>query len=756
MDYGHPLIFGVHIHGAPASDMTGAGWLVALAQIAARNNFSYLSLGSDSAADGDALNGLDSWTLGSFAAGATGGLTVRVSADHLTSPVVIARSAASVDLLSGGQAELGFGTDSTADLRDRLYEAITIIRGMWDAGNSTPLSFVGDYYYVPGTQRGPAPAHIVPVWVTGFSDDSLHAAGELADGWMFTLGDLRETSALGESAVSFFDENVAAGLRRAVHTVDSQAVANGRDPREIRRQVLVKPEQVPGVVERDASQAVSSVLALADAGFAEILFDTPGSETLEWLGQTVYPTVSDRLAAQREAAGVQVGVMRNIAVRARRIGAIDYESMPALVRTIAVEPGDSSYSNYQNTYLRGGHPGVVLRPRTADEVAASVKWANTQNVPFSIRSGGHGFSGKSTNNGGIVLSLRELRDITVLDPDEGLVRIEPGAQWAEVAAALEPFELAISSGDSGAVGVGGLATVGGIGFFSKQHGLTIDYIQAMEIVTAAGDLVRASESENPELFWGMRGAGPNFGIVTAFEFKAQKTGLIVHAQLAFQVDSLSEFLYQYGQAVQETPRDTTMFLMAGPPRPGQPQIAQLYGVVDSADETTILSRLQRFVDLAPLVGQQVYLTTYAGAIGAPVTGPQHGSGEPIGRSGALANITREAAEELTRLVNSGATNFFQIRTAGGAASAVPEDQTAFAGRHNVFHVLAMGTSKPRIDSAWERLSEHFDGYYLNFETDVAPERVKTAFTAEKWERLVALKRQWDPQNLLKDNFNIEP
>lgn len=728
MDYGHPLIFGVHTDSVSHDSHDGTA-----------EALQYVSLGANPNSDSD----LDLWTHASFIAGQTGTQAIRATASALNNPVLLARSAASLDLLSGGRAEILFDSENTSELRDRLYEAITIMRGMWDAGNSAPLSFVGDFYYVPGTQRGPAPAHSIPVWVSGMSDESISAAGELADGWVVEFAETQVGRAIEH-------------LNVLARKVDTQAVANGRDPREIRRQIVVKPENWPGLSERDQQEAAGFVLALADAGFAEVLVASGDRDVQEWLANQVKPLVAAQIAAKREAEGIHEGVMRNAAVRARRVGAIDYESMPPIVRRMAVEPGDAQYSNYQNTYLRGGHPGVVLRPRDTAGVAAAMRWVNTQNVAFSIRSGGHGFSGKSTNNGGIVLSLRELRDITVLDPEAGLVRVEPGAQWAEVAAALEQFDLAISSGDSGAVGVGGLATVGGIGFFSKAHGLTIDYIESMEIVTASGETVRASASENPELFWGMRGAGPNFGIVTAFTFRAQPTGLIAHAQLAFQIDSMSEFLYQYGKAVEETRNDTTMFLLAGPPRPGQAQVAQLYGVVNSADEATILERLQRFANLAPMAGQQVYLTTYAGAIGAPETGPQHGRGEPIGRSGALARITRKAAEELARLINSGATNFFQIRTAGGAASAVPEDATAFAGRHDIFHVLAMGTNRARIDAAWERLAEHFDGYYLNFETDVAPERVKTAFSAEKWERLVNLKREWDPQNLFKDNFNIEP
>ncbi len=734
MDYGHPLTFGVHLrdfnHDA-----------VETAAHADRLGLQYLSISNVEASEEP---GLEHWTLASHIAARTGSIRLLVHPQSRVNPVVMARSAASLDLLSGGRTDLVLPQQGSA----QLDELTTILGGIWDSGTESPLAFSGTYYTIPAAQRGPAPAHRVNLWVTGISDDSLRAAGQLADGWVVQYADLPATSAEFPAALN--------ALNDLAREVDTYAITAGRDPREVRRQVVVKQEDLPGFVERDLHTARASVLALADGGFAELLFDTNDSDLLIWIATDLAPTVADDLTQVREEAGTRVGVMRNAGVRARRIGAIDYDSIPSRLQEVAVEPGDPHHAHHRNTYLRGGNPGVVLLARDTQDVRDAVTWSATQNVPFAVRSGGHGFSGRSTNNAGIVLSLRGLRNISVLDAEKGLVRVEPGAQWAEVARALEPYGLAISSGDSGTVGVGGLATVGGIGFFSKQHGLTIDYVEALELVTASGDIVRTSRTENPELFWGMRGAGPNFGVVTAFEFRAQKTGLIAHVQLAFQTDDLATFLYEYGQVVEETPDDTTLFLLTGGARRGQPNIVQLYGVVNSDDRDAILARLQPFADLGPLVNQQVYLTTYAGAIGDPATGPQHGHGEPLGRSGALAHITLEAAGDLAELVYGGLTGFFQIRTTGGAANAIPEDATAYSGRTNTFHVLALGNNKARFEAAWSELSQHFTGYYLNLDTDTNALRVRSVFSTEKWERLVALKREWDPKNLFNDNFNIAP
>ena len=150
-----------------------------------------------------------------------------------------------------------------------------------------------------------------------------------------------------------------------------------------------------------------------------------------------------------------------------------------------------------------------------------------------MRSGGHGISGRSTNDGGIVIDLARLDGMEVLDSSRRLVRIGAGARWKDVAAFLAPHGWALSSGDYGGVGVGGLATAGGIGWLVREHGLTIDHVRAVELVLADGSIVRADATEHSDLFWAVRGAGANVGIVTAFECEVDEVGDLGFAQLAF-------------------------------------------------------------------------------------------------------------------------------------------------------------------------------------------------------------------------------
>lgn len=450
---------------------------------------------------------------------------------------------------------------------------------------------------------------------------------------------------------------------------------------------------------------------------------------------------------------------RSAAVRARRRPGIDYDGVPESLIDTALEPGDPGYRAATSTYLRGGAPGLVLRPRTPQQVADALAFARRhRHLPLGIRSGGHGVSGRSTNNGGIVIDVGGMDRIDVLDPDQRLVRIGPGATWKRVAAALDPYGWALGSGDYGGVGVGGLATAGGIGLLSRQHGLTIDHLRAVELVLADGRQVRASRTENLDLFWAVRGAGANFGVVTAFEFQVDEVREVGWAQLVLVSPDIGQTLRRYGRLASTAPRDTTAFLVTGRPRQGQ-SVVQLYAMVNAADPEVVVDRLTPFAGLGLLAQQQVVLTRYADVMAlAADVGPdgQHGVGEPVSRSAFLPALTDEFARDAAELLRSGVVYFFQLRAMGGAIADTPADETAFAHRTAAFQVTAMGADQDALNSAWDRLAHHFDGLYLSFDTDLRPERVRDAFPPPVLDRLRQLKRRYDPDNLFRDNFNIDP
>jgi hypothetical protein len=418
-----------------------------------------------------------------------------------------------------------------------------------------------------------------------------------------------------------------------------------------------------GFLVGPSAQWVEELLPYAlDDGAATFILSGDDPATMQRFAEEVAPALRSAVERERASAGTATGAVKKAAVIALRRDGIDYDAVPAGIE--AVEPGDLAYANVRSTYMRGGAPGLVLRPADTGEVVRALAFARAQPVPLGVRSGGHGVSGRSTNDGGIVIDLGLMNAIEVLDTASRRVRIQPGARWMDVAAALEPHGWGLSSGDYGGVGVGGLATAGGIGFLVREHGLTIDHLRAVEIVLADGSVVTASDTENADLFWAVRGAGANFGIVTSFEFEVDDVGQVGFAQLAFDASDTAGFLEGWGAVVEAAPRDLTSFLIMGAVRAGNPAVAQLMSVVDSDDPDTVLDRLQPLANLAPLVQQSVRIMPYAAVMANASDAPHAGHGEPQSRSGLLEHITPEFAAAAATMLESGDTSSRSVRSAG--------------------------------------------------------------------------------------------
>ncbi|NRQ34243.1 LLM class flavin-dependent oxidoreductase [Nonomuraea sp. NN258] len=752
MDYGHPLRFGALAAAGDGSPRDAVETAVLGEE-----------LGLDLVAFPDpAEQGPDGWTLLSWAAARTRtiGLTATLNA-ALRPPAVVARAAAGLDLLTGGRVELTLdahatvpGTQGlTSDAVAAAGEAIDVIRGIWSAADDSPLHVEGRHHQVKGAERGPAPAHTIPLWLAARDAPALRLTGEKADGWLTVLdADPAQSAEPGNGgAAGPAWAGRVARLRERQALIDAAATAGGRDPREIRRLAVI-----PGTGATPDKGWVDALLPLVmEAGLSTFLLDTGDPAALRGFGEEVVPVLREAVAAERALRGTVVGVPPGRAVRSRRHPGIDYDRVPASLARTAVEPGDAAYPDVRSTYVRGGAPGLVLRPGSPSEVADALAFARAQPVGLSLRSGGHGISGRSTNRGGIVIDLGRLNTIEVLDEATRLVRVGPGARWGEVAAALAPYGWALSSGDYGGVGVGGLATAGGIGWLARAHGLTIDHLRAAELVLADGSHVRADANEHPDLLWAVRGAGAGFGAVTAFEFQADEVGDIGFAQLVFDASDTAGFLERWGATIEAAPRALTAFLIIGGARPGQPLIAQAMAVVDSDDPDTVIDLLQPLAATAPLLDHSVRILPYQAIMHAP-SGPHHGQGEPVSRSALAEHLTPGLAAAAARLVGDGTSYFFQIRSVGGAVADVPPEATAYAHRSANFSLVAFGSSRTRLDRAWDAMSEHFTGLYTTFETDRRPERLTDAYPPATLRRLRELKRRYDPGNVFRDNFVIDP
>lgn len=741
MDYGHSLEFGAFI--TPSAGDPDVP--VLLSQAAEASGLDLVTFQDHPYQPAF----LDTWTLMSFVAARTSSIRIAPNVLNipLRPPAVVARSAASLDLLSDGRFDLALGAGGFWDAIEAmgggrltpgqsvtaLEEAIDVIRELWNTDERRGVFTDGRFHKVHGAKRGPRPAHDIPLWIGAYKPRMLALTGRKGDGWLPSLGYMKPGD-----------------LAHGNAAIDEAALSVGRDPREIRRLLNV------GRLAADPGAFAERLAQLAlEEGIGTFILAGDDPRLLQEFGGEVAPRVREIVAVEREARGTSSAAVRSAASLAARREGIAYDGVPDGLH--AIEPGDFGYGDVRSTYMRGGSPGIVLQPESAAQVADAIAFARRHPAAaLSVRSGGHGISGRSTNDGGIVIDLRRLAAIEVLDEERRLVRIEPGARWAQVAAVLGEHGWALTSGDYGGVGVGGLATAGGIGLLAREHGLTIDHLRAAEVVLADGSLVRTDASTRPELFWAIRGAGANVGIVTAFEFEVDEVGQVGYAQLAFQVDDVAEFLVGYGRIMESSPRDVTLFLLTGAPRPGEPQIVQLYGVVDSDDPDTIIARLQPFAELAPLVQQSVQLTTYAQIMANADLGPQHGAGEPHSRSGLIEHVTPEFAAAAEGMLRSGAVPFFQLRAVGAAVADVPEDATAYTRRSANFSVAALGSHPDRLDAQWRALAGHLDGMYLSFDSSQRPERIAEAFAPATLERLRAVKATYDPESVFRDNFAIEP
>lgn len=721
-DYGHDLRFGTFITPSNAAPQKP----VALAQLSEKLGYDLVTFQDHPYQP----SFLDTQTLMTWVAASTS--TIHIAANvmnvPLRPPAVLARAAASLDLLSGGRYELSLGAGGFWDAIegmggrkltpgqavDALEEAIDVIRELWSDERGGAFKR-GDYYQLNGAKRGPAPAHDMPIWVGAAKPRMQRLIGRKADGWLPSFAWLGET-----------------GLHVGNAIIDEAAVGAGRDPREIRRLLNIGGDL-------DVDQLLPLVL---EGGVSTLIVASDDPGVLQRFAENVMPALREAVDRERGAAAAPA---RTAAALLKRRDGISYDAIPDGLD--AVEPGDFGFSRVRSNYARGGNPGVVLRPRDEGQVVEALAFAVKHlHIPLGIRSAGHGISGRSTNDGGIVIDLGLLNDIEVIG--DRLVRVGPGAQWMDVAAKLGEHGWALSSGDYGGVGVGGLATAGGIGYLARKHGLTIDHLVRARVALADGSVVTASAHENTELFWGIRGAGGNLGIVTSFEFEVDEVADVGWAQLAYDASDKAGFLVRWAEAVEASPREVTSFLIMG-----GGQTAQTMTVVDSDDAETIIGLLQPFAEIAPLVQQSVELKPYASIMANSTGAPHAAQGEPLMRSGMVEHITPAFAAAVTSLLATGVVPFFQIRSVGGAVSDVPSDATAYAHRSANFSIVAVGSS-PRLNAEWTKLGAHFSGLYLSFETDQSPERLGEAFPPATLSRLRALKAQVDPQNVFRDNFSV--
>ena len=442
-----------------------------------------------------------------------------------------------------------------------------------------------------------------------------------------------------------------------------------------------------------------------------------------------------------------------------------------------IDPDDEGYDAARAIWNGAidRRPACVARCTGVADVVAAVRFARERDLLVAVRSGGHGVGGHALCDGGLVIDLSPMKGIRV-DPAARTARAEAGVLWGELDRETQLHGLATVGGIVTHTGIAGLTLGGGIGWLMRKHGATVDNLLSADLVTAEGEIVTASQEENPDLFWGIRGGGGNFGIVTSFEYRLHPVGPIVLAGPIFHpFEDAPEVLRFYRGFIAAAPDElTTIFdLSVAPPLPFLPEAVHGRPIVmvgacyaGSPDEgAEVVRPLKQFGrPIVDLLEPKPY--TALQSMFDPLV--PHGW-HRYWKSVELPPLTDDAIDTLIEHSSAPTspksyTIVFQL---GGALARVGEDETAFSQRdaaHNV-NINAVWTDddlEGKRHVTWARnffsaMQPHAGGrVYLNFLGDEGTERVRQAYGDRHYERLVELKRAYDPTNFFRLNQNIEP
>jgi FAD/FMN-containing dehydrogenase len=418
-------------------------------------------------------------------------------------------------------------------------------------------------------------------------------------------------------------------------------------------------------------------------------------------------------------------------------------------------------------------PALIARCAGADDVAEAVRFARERDLAISIRGGGHAVAGHAVCDGGLMIDLSLMKAVHV-DPEARTARAAGGLLWRELDAATQAHGLATTGGIIGHTGIGGLTLGGGLGHLMRRHGLTVDNLLGADVVTADGERLHVDAESEPELFWGLRGGGGNFGVVTAFEYRLHPVGpLVLGGPVFWPVADTPAVLRRLREYAPEAPDDLgiTLAMMPAPPLPflapdqlGKPVLALVLAWAGDHDEgrKAIAPLLEVGTPLAAVVTPLPYVALQSLLDG----GAPHGrhyywkSHRLPGLSDAVIDVFVERLQAMT-------SPFAQINgwAMGGAVSRVAADATAVGPREVGFDIsLATGwlpgDAEPErhrewARAGWEALRPHSTGVYANFISDEGSAGVRAAY-GERLARLTALKDRYDPANVFRLNANIAP
>jgi len=451
------------------------------------------------------------------------------------------------------------------------------------------------------------------------------------------------------------------------------------------------------------------------------------------------------------------------------------EALKGNVTGAVILPEDDLYESVRKVWnaMIDKHPALIVRCDTTSDVVCAVNFAKENGLALAVRGGGHNIAGSAMCDDGLVVDLSPMKAARI-DAGARRATIEGGATLADLDAATQAHGLATPSGINSTTGVAGLTLGGGFGWLSRKYGMTIDNLESADVVTAAGEVVRASATENPDLFWALRGGGGNFGVVTSFEFRLHPVGPgVLSGLIVYPISEAKAVLRQYREFIAKAPDELSVWaiLRQAPPLPFLPEAVHGKGIIALA-------------------------LFYAGdpAQGMPLIAPLRTFGGPLGEHVGVQPYT-DWQKAFDPLLTPGARNYWKshnfsvlddglfdaVITAietppspqceiffgaiGGATSRPAPDSAAYAHRDAQFVMNVHGRWTNQADDErcirWARdffkASAPFasGGVYVNFLTADEGDRVRAAY-GPNYERLARIKRKYDPQNLFSTNQNIQP
>jgi len=449
------------------------------------------------------------------------------------------------------------------------------------------------------------------------------------------------------------------------------------------------------------------------------------------------------------------------------------DTLLAGVRGELIQPNDPQYEEARSLYngMIEKNPRYIMKCKNVADVVASVNFARENSLDLAVRSGGHNGPGLASVDDGFVIDLSDMKGIWV-DPNNRTAKVEAGCTWGDVDHATHAFGLATVSGVISTTGVGGLTLGGGHGYLTRKYGLTIDNLISADVVLADGSFVHASENENPDLFWALRGGGGNFGVVTSFEFKLHPVKNVVAGPMFWPLDKLESTMKWYRDSLPKLPDDVYAFYLVAEVPPADPFPEDIHGEKVCGllwCYTGPENQFDKFAGQARSVAEPLF--EFTGSMPYPALQSMFDDLYPKGlqwywKGDFVKEINNESIEVHKKY---GAVptmhSTMHIYPVNGAAHRLNKQDTAWDKRDATWSMVIAGVD-PDPDNAeaitkwakeyWEALHPHnMGGAYINFMMEEGNDRIKATY-GENYERLRKIKSKYDPDNLFHVNQNIEP